>query len=91
MKETKFSFHIQITVYMTNIVDSWYLGGEDIHILLMKEKLVIFKLRMLHLVHQDYLDQYTSQNLLVITRIQVEGVTSVQNQYLYMDQFRNNN
>ena len=38
MKETKFSFHIQITVYMTNIVDSWYLGGEDIHILLMKEK-----------------------------------------------------
>ena len=35
-KETHLSFHIQKTVNMMIIVDSWYIGGEDIHISIMK-------------------------------------------------------
>ena len=46
---------------------------------------------MLNLVHQDLLDQYLGQNVFTITLIQVEGSKFIKNQYLYMDQFKNQN
>ena len=42
---------------------------------------------MLNLVHQDDLDQGLSQNVLVITTVQLEAETSVQNQHQHIDQF----
>ena len=40
----------------------------------------MFYLLMLHMVHQDHLDQELGQNLLVITHIQVEEVLYIQKQ-----------
>ena len=37
MKETQFGFQIHITVSIMTIVYSWYIGGEDIHILITNE------------------------------------------------------
>ena len=54
-------------------------------------KLVTVKLLILHLVHQDILDQELSRNVLAITIIQVEISASVQNQHLFMDQLINHN
>ena len=36
-KEKHLSFHIQKTVYILILVDSWYMGGEDIQISVMKK------------------------------------------------------
>ena len=45
-------------VYIMIIIDSWSRSGEAIHISIMKEfKLVILKLRLLRIVHQDHLNQ----------------------------------
>ena len=46
---------------------------------------------MMHLVHQDHLDEELGQNVLVITHLQVEGENTVQNQHQYMDQLINLN
>ena len=34
--ENALSFHIKKKVYIMIILDSWYLGGEEIHISIMK-------------------------------------------------------
>ena len=45
-------------VYIIILIDFWSHGRELIHILIMnKFKLVILKLRILHMVHQEHLDQ----------------------------------
>ena len=52
-------------------------------------KLLILKLGMLHLVHQELLGQILGQHVLTIIRIQVEVKTYIQNQHLFMDEFIN--
>ena len=55
---TAFNFLIQEKVYTMIIIDSWSHGGEPINISIMnKLKLVILKLWLLHMAHQDHLDQ----------------------------------
>ena len=46
---------------------------------------------MLHMVHQDHLDQEVGQNLLDITHKHVEREIYVQNQHQYMEQLINMN
>ena len=48
-----------------------------------KSILVVFYLLMMHMVHQDNLDQYMGQKLLNITHIQVEGAISVPFQWCW--------
>ena len=89
---TYLSFHVQKKIFIIIIIDSWSLGGEEIHILIMnKPKQGMLYLWMMHLVNKDHLDQYLVQNILTITCIQVEEATSVKNQHPYMDQFINQN
>ena len=77
-------------VYIAVLLYSWSLGGRNIHISAMNEfKLVMLKLWMLHMVHQDHLFQELGQNKFYITHIQVEEVISIQNQLQYTDQFIN--
>ena len=52
---------------------------------------VLCVLKILHLVHRNIFYQELGLILLDIIRIQVEGETSVQNQYLNMNQFINQN
>ena len=52
-------------------------------------KLVTVKLLILHLVHWNILDQELGRNVLAMKIIQVERSASVQNQHLFMDQFKN--
>ena len=92
MKETKLIFYIHKSVSMIIIVYSWYLGGEDIHISIMKQfRLATLKTWMLYLVHQYHLDQELSKSVLVIRHIKLEGATPVQKQHLYIDQLINKN
>ena len=46
---------------------------------------------MLHMVHQDHLDQEVGQHLLDITHKHVEREIYVQNQHQYMEQLINMN
>ena len=74
-------------IYIMIITYLWSLGGEYINISIMnKFKQGMLFLWIIHMLHQDNLDQELGQNILNITHIQVEEVIFVQNQHQYMDQ-----
>ena len=63
--KTRLGFHIQKTVYMMIVVDKdSYLNNEIF-------KLVTLKFRIMHLVHQNHLDQQIGINVFLIAHIQV--------------------
>ena len=71
--ETDFNLPFPEKVDIMILIYSWSHGGELIRIsIINKFKLMILILRLLHMVHQDRLDQEKGLNILDITHIQVK-------------------